>query len=229
MKEIGVPLTPACPRCEQSLPYKGALHPVQNGCVLQGGSIPINSVESVVHKAYAAYPTLYGRSAWARWRIFDHLFFSIGGGYVWHKGELVEVSPEFTEVIWRTFEEEEEAIVMGTYRSEGEFYRRHKEVVEKQREEFRQELHAEWEILHQKPDHWTPLTDSANIFSLPSDSISLWWVYAACDATRMFLQGSSKGQSLKRIAQLVRLQTTLFEWARRTLPDDDEVCMTYDL
>lgn len=229
MKERVVPLTPTCPRCQQSLPYKGAIHPVQNGCFLQEGSIPNNSVESIVCKAYAAYPTLYGRSAWARWRIFDQLFFTIEGGYVWHKGELVEVSPEFDEVIWRTFEEEEEDIVMGTYRSEGEFYQRHKDVVEKQREEFRQELRKEWELLHQKPNYWTPLTDGANIFSLPSESISLPWVYAACDATRMFLQGSSKGQSLKRIVQLVRLQTPLFQWAHRPLPDDDEPCMTYDL
>lgn len=76
-----VPLTPRCPSCGLSLAFLTAPH--WRRCELGRGVLPTDPVEQFVRYAYAKHPLLYGRTAWARWGIFGHLFYSIGGGYYW--------------------------------------------------------------------------------------------------------------------------------------------------
>jgi hypothetical protein len=62
-----VPLTPRCPSCGLSLAYATAPH--WRRCDLGRGVLPTDPVEQFVRYSYAKYPLLYGRTAWARWRI----------------------------------------------------------------------------------------------------------------------------------------------------------------
>lgn len=88
-----VPLTPRCPSCGLSLAYATAPH--WRRCELGKGVLPTDPVEQFVRYSYAKYPLLYGRTAWARWHIFGHLFYTLGGGYDWEpnaEGLLIPVS-----------------------------------------------------------------------------------------------------------------------------------------
>jgi hypothetical protein len=92
---------PRCPQCGAVVAYAVAPHPSTTGCKLAGGKvIPTHgaslrtSVEYRVMRSYALYPSLFGRSPWSRWHIFNQLFFVVGNGYQWRHGKLAPVFPQ---------------------------------------------------------------------------------------------------------------------------------------
>lgn len=88
-----IPLTPTCPQCGASLPYVNAAH---QGCSFV--AMPVGSLERAVYRMYAEYPTLFGRTAWARWKIFDQMFCVIGNGLEWRGGVLVDTCDRPTPI-----------------------------------------------------------------------------------------------------------------------------------
>lgn len=86
-----ISLVPHCPICETKIPYRIAPHNAD--CIYAKGFIenPNDEVETTVFRAYAKYPELFGRTAWARWYIFNQLFCVLGSGHVWRDGKIVDL------------------------------------------------------------------------------------------------------------------------------------------
>ena len=102
-QSVPLVLTPRCPQCDTPVAYEIAPHNV-SWCPNRDGIVPVwkTSVEYGVYCAYAMYPGLYGRSAWARWHIFDHMFVVIGNGMDWSpNGYLLDHD---ANVEWMTVE-----------------------------------------------------------------------------------------------------------------------------
>lgn len=57
------------------------------------------TVENIIYR----YPTLYLRSKWCEYTVMDHLFFVIGNGYEWSKGELTHIYCDGPRPPWTTF------------------------------------------------------------------------------------------------------------------------------
>jgi hypothetical protein len=216
-----IPFVPRCRECQTLLPYEGALHPQQQGCSLHLGVVPSDPVEWTVYCLYSQYPTLNGRSPWARWYVFDHLFFTCGCGYEWFNGGLVDVCTDE----W----------VMGkpvhfmTPDDEVQKFGKAKAGTPYAKEEARR-YEAGWmKEYHKKPAYWYPFDmEFSNLGSLPED-IHSSWLLAACDATQMYLQGSSDGQSLRQVYELIELRAQLFARLGLAVPTLDEIRMTRDL
>ena len=220
-----IPLVPLCPTCGTSLPYVGAAHPSAAGCALAPGSIPTDSVEYCVFDTYARYPSLYGRSSWSRWYIFEHLFFVNGCGYEWLGGKLVDVCRE---------EPQDRVPVVLDARGE---LSKHREwqakrgIPPRRRRTEAEDLAAierSWTRFERQPRQYYPLCEYANILQVPANAEPSW-LLAACDATRMFLLGRPEGQSMQQILALLQTQARLFAWLELPLPALDDHRITGEI
>ena len=99
-----VPLTPRCPSCGLSLAYQTAPH--WRRCELGRGVLPTDPAEQFIRYSYAKHPLLYGRTAWARWHILGHLFYTLGGGYLWRPDAEGLLIPVDIDPQARTYEPE---------------------------------------------------------------------------------------------------------------------------
>ncbi|HEU5382778.1 MAG TPA: hypothetical protein VFV38_45810 [Ktedonobacteraceae bacterium] len=221
MQKDGIPFVPRCRECRAFLPYEGALHPERQDCSLHAGVVPRDPVEWTVYCDYCQYPTLNGRSPWARWYVFGHLFFTCGGGYEWINGGLVDVCSDE----WKMGE----PVHFMTPEDEVQKFGKAKAGTPYAQEQARQ-YEAEWiKDYHKKPARWYPFDmEFSNLGRLPED-IHPSWLLAACDATQMYLQGSAERQSLRQIYRLIELRTQLFARIGLTVPSLDETRMTVDL
>ena len=217
-----IPLVPLCPTCGTSLPYVGAAHPSTAGCALAPGSTPTDPVEYCVFDSYACYPSLYGRSPWSRWYIFEHLFFVNGCGYEWLGGTLIDVCRE---------EPRDRVPVVLDARGE---LSKHREWAAKMglppysRRPEAEEVAAierSWTRFERQPQQYYPLCEYANILQTPANAEPRW-LLAACDATRMFLLGRPEGQSMRQILALLQTQARLFAGLGLPLPALDDPRMT---
>lgn len=59
-------------------------------------------LEDTVFNSMWQYPCLWGFDALARYRVMNHLFFTIGNGYEWKDGQLVEKFPE-PKISWQMY------------------------------------------------------------------------------------------------------------------------------
>ncbi len=223
-----IPLVPLCPACGASLPYAGAAHTLGTGCTLTQGSIPSDPVEYAVFEAYASYPSLFGRSPWSRWYIFEHLFFVTGCGHEWLGGELIDVCRE---------EPRDHAPVVLDARGElskqrtwaaahlPSSYAKH---AGRPEAEELAAIERSWARFERRPQQYYPLSEYANILQVPVGA-ELGWLLAACDATRMFLQVQPEGQSRREILALLRVQAKLFAGLGLPLPALDDPRMTGEI
>jgi hypothetical protein len=58
--------------------------------------------EDTLHSALLNYPTLWGYDDYQELRVMDHLFLTIGNGYEWKRGQLVEKFPE-RKLSWQMY------------------------------------------------------------------------------------------------------------------------------
>jgi hypothetical protein len=87
--------TPHCPECGMALAYR--VNPHDNpDCSLKNGVYQSthgvkwqNSVEQIICQLYSQYPGSYGRHPYARWRILDHIFVTVGNGMTWKNGQII--------------------------------------------------------------------------------------------------------------------------------------------
>jgi len=221
MQTDRIPFVPRCPECQALLPYEGALHLERQDCSLCVGVVPRDPVEWTVYCLFAQYPTLNGRSPWARWYVFGHLFFTCGGGYEWVNGGLVDVCTDE----WHMGE----PVHFMTPDDEVQKFGKAKDGTPYAKEEARR-YEAEWiKDYHKKPARWYPFAiEFSNLSRLPED-IHPSWLLAACDAMQMYLQGSADGQALLQIYQLIELRAQLFARLGLAVPTLEEVRMTRNL
>lgn len=170
-----IPLCPICPACKRSLPYKGAPH--IGTCRYAAGSIPRDTVERMVYRLYAEYPSLFGRSPWSRWYIFGQMFFTNGNGLDWHRGRLADVcDPQkpIHQVRIKTGADE-----LAEYQAwcKGRGFTPHLRTPD--------EMEQEWAAEHNhRPQYFYPLCEYADIVTVPDDVLPSW--LAACwDALKM--------------------------------------------
>lgn len=220
-----LPLVPRCPACGASLPYAGAAHLFAAGCSLAQGGVPDDPVEYAVFEAYASYPSLFGRSPWSRWYIFEHLFFVTGCGHEWFGGKLIDVGRE--ELRDRV------PVVLD---ARGELSKQRAWAASHLLSPYAERAEAEevaaiersWARFERRPQQYYPLSEYANILQVPADA-EPGWLLAACDATRMFLQGQPAGQSMRQILALLRVQAKLFAGLGLPLPALDDPRMTGEI
>ena len=213
-----IPLVPPCPSCGAGLPYVGAAHTPAAGCPLAQGGVPSDPVEYAVFEAYASHPSLFGRSPWSRWYIFEHLFFVTGCGHEWLGGKLVNVCREAPR--------SRVPIVLdarGELSKHREWAASHlpSPYAERAETEELAAIERSWKRFERPPQRYYPLSEHANILQVPADAEPSW-LLAACDATRMFLLGRPEGQSMRRILELLQVQATLFARLGLPLPDLDD-------
>jgi len=58
--------------------------------------------EDTIFESLWSYPNLFGFDELDRYRVMDHLFFTVGNGYKWKDGELVEGCTE-KRISWRQY------------------------------------------------------------------------------------------------------------------------------
>jgi len=217
-----IPLVPLCPACGASLPYTGAAHALVAGCTLAQGGIPSDPVEYAIFEAYASFPSLFGRSPWSRWYIFEHLFFVTGCGHEWLGGELIDVCRE-----------EPRDRVPVVLDARGELSKQRTWAASHHPSSYAERTEAEeltaiersWIRFERRPQQYYLLSEYANILQVPVDA-ELSWLLASCDATRMFLQGRPEGQSIRQILALLQAQAKLFVGLGIPLPALDDPRMT---
>jgi hypothetical protein len=220
-----IPLVPLCPACGASLPYAGAAHALVAGCPPAQGSIPSDPVEYAVFEAYASYPSLFGRSPWSRWYIFEHLFFVTGCGHEWLGGALIDVCRE---------EPRDRAPVVldarGELNKQRTWAASHLPAPYAERAEAEElaAIERSWARFERQPQRYYPLSAYANILQVPV-AAEPGWLLAACDATRMFLRGQPEGQSRRQLLALLRVQAKLFAGLGLPLPALDDPRMTGEI
>jgi hypothetical protein len=141
------------------------------------------------------------------------------------------VSDEFhvgEAVLWRSFEEEEAEILEKPSLRRGRDTPRMREIIEEENQRTLAMLREDWALFERKPKKWYPVCEYSRIFSGRENALGTW-LLAACDASQMFLQGSSDGQSLQQIYALIELRAQLFARIGLAVPSLEETRMTSDL
>lgn len=184
-----------CADCGAPLAYVGAPHAPQNArCRKADGFVPQGSVERAIFRAYAEYPTLYGRSPWSRWHILEHLFVTNGNGFEWEKGMLVEVCRRgrptpLKDVRFRTGQDEVERWAQRDQEQDGSMLasieRWRKLGEQSPYEELFDPAHheAEW-ATKGPPTQMYPLCEYAELLNVPDD-VHADWLAAAFDVVAM--------------------------------------------
>ena len=173
---MSIPLCPPCRACQKSLPYQGAPH--IGTCRYAAGYIPRDSVERMVYRLYAEYPSLFGRSPWSRWYIFGHLFFTNGNGLDWHRGKLVDVVEKEKPIGQvRIKTGADEVAELERWRKERGF--------DSDGGTTAADIERRWVAEHnRRPQYFYPLCEYADIVTVP-DGVLPTWLAACWDALKM--------------------------------------------
>ncbi len=222
-----IPLVPQCPLCHQSLAYEGAPHAqsleaiTSDHCPHRLGFLPTDPVEYTVYCMYAQHPTLFGRSPWSRWHIFEQIFFVNGNEFKWQDGCLIDIYnglPEIPPPLLSSMDvAKQHSSRWNTSRNNFSW------------EKVAREVEEEWSQYHRQPSEFYPLCEYADILRVPLTDVHPSWLFAALDGIRMFLHITGGGQSVREIYHLVRVYDALCTRIKLAEPDIDEPLMTRDL
>ena len=224
------PFTPRCPVCKAAVAYRVAPHDVSI-CPLKVGEVVLSdelkrvgvrvedTLEYQVMLSYAQYPSLYGRTPWSRWNIFNHFFFVVGNGYRWYKGSLTEYSEDRpTEVKWLGYEPDagptalEEALEAATTRKDYEEVDRL--IVLRQEERKKATVYyyypGELERHNRLPDYFYPISEKYSAITKVPKNVQADWLTGCYEALAMleYVPGDDKtdkeGHNLKKAPNIRR-------------------------